>query len=69
MPPDERHSAEYVVLPRAALFEFFGEMALPPWPDREGHYCLGGSTPCAPLAEKIVRWVEAHEIHNGGADD
>ncbi len=53
--------SEVVVLPRAALFEFFGKMALPPWTDEKGKQ-IGSRIECAPIASEIAEWVEQHEI-------
>jgi hypothetical protein len=52
---------DFVVLPRAALFEFFGEMALPPWPDGKGGQ-FGSNINCAPIASKISEWVDGHDV-------
>lgn len=57
----EKSEPEVVVLPRDALFQFFGEMALPPWQDERGR-TIGGKVECAPLAERITRWVETHDL-------
>ena len=43
-------NAEYVILPRTALFEFFGSL-LPT-----------GDVDCAPVAERIIKWVESHDL-------
>jgi hypothetical protein len=51
----------FVTLPREALFQFFGEMALPPWRDEHGHE-IGGRVPCAPIAERITTWIAEHEV-------
>lgn len=51
---------DFVVLPRAVLFEFFGRMALPPWRDERGKW-IGGNIDCAPIATEIEAWVEANE--------
>lgn len=53
--------ADFVVLPRTALLEFFGAVALPPWPDGSGGYC-GGGVDCAPLAQRIIDWVDEHDL-------
>lgn len=57
-------NADYVVFPKVAFFEWMGEAALPPWPDKDGHHVLGGDVDCAPLAERIVRWVEENDLSN-----
>lgn len=54
-------SAEYVIVHRDALFEFFGQMALPPWRDERGKL-LGGGINCAPIAEQITKWVDDHDL-------
>jgi hypothetical protein len=58
--PVSARDAEYVVVPRAALFEFFGRMALPPWQER-GKW-IGGNIDCAPIAEEITSWVDANDL-------
>lgn len=52
---------EYVVLPREALFQFFGKMALPPWRDHDGTL-LGSHIDCAPIAQEITEWVDTHDL-------
>jgi hypothetical protein len=54
------YEADYVVVPRTALFEFFGRMALPPW--RENGKWIGGKIDCAPIAEEIKQWVEDNDL-------
>lgn len=44
---------DFVVLPLSPLLEFFGEVALTPF---------GSDEDCAPKAEKIVRWLEDHDL-------
>lgn len=52
---------EFVVLPRDALFEFLGEMALPPWIDERGKE-IGGGINCAPIAQRLIEWVDGHDL-------
>lgn len=52
MPSDR----EFVVLPRDALFEFFGQVALPPGA------CHPLDADCAPIASRIISWVEGHDL-------
>lgn len=52
---------DFVVLPREALFEFFGYMALPPWTDEHGN-TIGNGIDCAPIASAIADWVKAHDL-------
>lgn len=52
---------EFVVLPRHALFEFLGEIALPPWEDEQGEI-IGSRIDCAPIADRITRWVDEHDL-------
>ncbi len=52
---------DFVVLPRDALFEFFGAMALPPWKDEHGEV-IGTHVDAAPLATEIREWVEFHDL-------
>lgn len=42
---------DYVLLPRDALFQFFGQHVLP-----------RDDTDCAPVASMIVEWVEANDL-------
>lgn len=58
--PDQH--ADYVVFPRDTFFEFLGAMALPPWPDADGHLTLGGDVDCAPLAQRLKAWVEQNDL-------
>jgi hypothetical protein len=53
-------NTDYVVLPRDALFEFFGRMALPPW--QENGEWIGGNIDCAPIAQEIQQWVEDNDL-------
>lgn len=52
---------EVVVLPRGALFEFLGEMAMPPWTDERGRV-IGGGINCAAIASRLVEWVDGHDL-------
>ena len=57
---------DFVVLPREALFEFFGAVALPPGA------CHTPDTDCAPIAQRIIEWVEFHDLSDvylGGTVD
>lgn len=45
---------EYVVLPRHALFELLGEVALGPG--------LGPDDDCALVASRLILWVDAHDL-------
>lgn len=60
--PDIAEPADYVLLPRAAFFEFLGSVALPPWPDADGNLVLGGDVDCAPLAEGLAEWVRQNDL-------
>jgi hypothetical protein len=42
-------NADYVTFPRTALFEFFGSL-------------LPSDVDCAPIAERIIKWVESHDL-------
>ncbi len=44
---------DFVVLPRQALFEFFGLVALTPWAE-DGD--------CAVKADQIIKWIESHDL-------
>lgn len=57
----DQNKPEVVVLPRDALFEFLGEMALPPWRDNRGNL-IGGDMECAPIAERLSKWVDGHDL-------
>lgn len=63
---DAMPGRDYVVLPRAALFEWLGAVALPPWPDADGHHVLGGDVDCAPIAERLIQWVEQNDLSADG---
>jgi hypothetical protein len=52
---------DFVVLPRDALLELFGELALPPWIDADGSV-LGGGIDCAPIAQRITAWIAEHDL-------
>jgi len=51
----------YVTFKSEELFQFFGEVALPPWPHADGEMC-GSDVDCAPIASKIEEWVEEHKL-------
>lgn len=52
---------DYVVLPRNALFEFLGKVALPPWQDHDGRL-IGTHIDCAPIAQEITAWIDQNEL-------
>lgn len=52
---------ECVVLPRTALLEFLGAVALPPWRDEHGEW-IGGNIDCAPIAGRIAEWIRVHDL-------
>jgi hypothetical protein len=54
---------KYVVFKRDELIQLFGELALPPWEDRDGSL-LGQDIDCAPLAEKILACIHDIELHD-----
>lgn len=60
IPELAREHAEVIVLPRDALLEFFGEMALPPWV--ENGEVIGGTIDCAPIASRISDWLREHDL-------
>lgn len=57
MPPDQ----DFVILPRDSLFQFLGEMALPPWTDERGRQ-IGERIDCAPIASRLSEWVDEHDL-------
>ncbi len=59
--PEPTGDRDFMVVPKDALFEFMGEMALPPWTDSDGS-TIGGSIDCAPIAERIRAWFKAHDL-------
>lgn len=59
--PQAWRGRDYVLLPKEALFEFFGEVALPPWEDENG-YIIGHRVDAAPIADKIAQWIEKHDL-------
>jgi len=61
---DDDIKPAYVMLPRRALFEFFGEVALPPWYEADGTK-IGGSIDCAPIAQRVIDWIEMHDVSGG----
>lgn len=66
LPPERRQvhadpDQDFLVLPRDALFEFLGEMALPPWVDADGSI-IGSQIDCAPIAERLMAWVREHDL-------
>lgn len=50
--PDD-YDPEYVVLPRAPLFEWLGEVALGPLPP---------DADCAVVASRLILWVDEHDL-------
>lgn len=52
-----------VMFNREELFLFLGEVALPPWEHTSGELC-GSDVDCAPIAQKLEKWVEEHDIHS-----
>lgn len=61
IPELRRADDEVIVLPRDALIEFFGRMALPPWTDETGA-TIGSRIDCAPIASEISEWIRAHDL-------
>lgn len=61
--PERKRASDqdFVVLPREPLFEFLGEMALPPWTDADGSI-IGGGIDCAPIASRLIEWVDQHDL-------
>ena len=55
--PDE----DFVVLPREGLYQFLGEMALPPWADADGSL-IGQHVDCAPIAQRLDEWIRQHDL-------
>ena len=52
---------DFVLLPRTPLLEFLGEMALPPWTDENGQ-TIGSRVDAAPIAARIVGWLDQHDL-------
>jgi hypothetical protein len=48
--------ADFVILPHDKLFEFFGQVALPPGSGAPS------DTDCAPIVERIIAWVSEHDL-------
>ena len=62
---DPADESEVVVLPRTALYEFLGQVAMPPvafCPARKNGLCPAESVDCAPIAERLTRWVREHQL-------
>lgn len=51
------------ILEKEALLQLLGAMALPPWQDDSGTW-IGGNIDCAPLADRIVKWLAEHDLSN-----
>lgn len=59
--PEQPKDRDFVVLPRDALYEFFGAVALPPWKDADGQL-IGTGVDAAPIGNRITNWVEEHDL-------